>query len=205
MAFLPGYFEEVANYYGWTHTQKIVSLAIDYLVIGTYGILVVLGLRNIYEILFKQKEYKNLPILMFYIYAMVAVIIRFFTVLFLWEFSSFINCIDLVQQAAKLSVGVVQDWITLELAIRIHHSKVNTEISEAGQKKLRIARSVLFAILTIFFVAFSLYVFISEDLDRDNEKAIKDRVYHVWLIFGYLFLTQVIVMTLLVIWLFVEV
>ena len=99
-----------------------------------------LGLRNVYEILFKQKEYKNLSILMFYAYMMVAVVLRLLFTVFFWEHSYFAFNIDLVQQAAKLCVGVVHDWITLELAIRIHHSKVYTEISEAGKKKLRIAR-----------------------------------------------------------------
>ena len=108
--------------------------------IGTYFVLVALALRNIYAILVKQREYKNLPILMFYVFALIAVTLRPIYLICYWTPNVTMWNVDKVQQAAKLCVGVVHDWITLELAIRIHHSKVYTEISEAGKKKLRIAR-----------------------------------------------------------------
>ena len=71
------------------------------------------------------------------------------------------NNVGIVQQAAKLSVGVVQDWITIELAIRIHNSNGYSDISESVKKKLRVARKILFALLTLTFVAFSVTTLVS--------------------------------------------
>ena len=58
-------------------------------------------------------------------------------------------------------MGVVQDWITLELAIRIHNSKGHTDISEAAKKKLSRAFAVIFAVLTLALGAFSLATILS--------------------------------------------
>ena len=58
--------------------------------------------------------------------------------------------------------------------------------------------------MAIIFVAFSLSVIVSAHLDGSNGLAFDSSLYFVWDILGYLFLLQVIVMTLLVIWLFVE-
>ena len=60
----------------------------------------------------------------------------------------------LVQQVAKLCVGVVQDWITLELAIRIRNAKGYSDISEAAKKQLCKTSGVLIAILALTFVIF---------------------------------------------------
>ena len=51
-------------------------------------------------------------------------------------------------------MGVIQDWITLELAIRIRNAKGYSDISEAAKKKLRRASGVL-----VFTVALSLVIF----------------------------------------------
>ena len=71
------------------------------------------------------------------------------------------NNIGVVQQAAKLSVGAVQDWITIELAIRIHNSNGYSDISESVMKKLRVARKIFFVLLTLTFVAFSITTLVS--------------------------------------------
>ena len=127
-----------------------------------------LALRNIWFIIVKLEEYKNLPIPMFYFFSLIAIGLRSVYLVLYWTPSPLVPNMDWVQQAAKLCVGVVQDWITLELSIRIHHAKGYTDISEAGKKKLRFARSVLFAILTVIFVAFSLFVLVSAHLDGNN-------------------------------------
>ena len=58
-------------------------------------------------------------------------------------------------------MGVVQDWITLELAVRIHSSKSFTEICEEAERKLRVTRRILFAAIIVAFVAFSIAVIVS--------------------------------------------
>ena len=61
----------------------------------------------------------------------------------------------------KLCVGLVQDWITLELAISIHSSRGSSDISAAGKRKLRITGAVLFAAITLAFIAFATTVIVS--------------------------------------------
>ena len=110
-----------------------------------------------------------------------------------------------MQQGAKLCVGIVQDWITFELAIRIHNARGYSDISEAAKKKLRFVFSILFTILILAFLAYSLIVISSARKEENigiaffsiNECFVES-------IIGNLFLCQVIVMVLLVTWLFIE-
>ena len=134
---------------------------IDYLTIALYGTLVLLALRNIWVIILKQQEYKNLPIPMFYTFALIAVTLRPIYLIFYWSNDPIIFNIDIVQQAAKLCVGVVQDWITLELAIRIHNSKGHSDISETTKKNLRFSRRLIFSLISLAFAAFALAVIVS--------------------------------------------
>ena len=76
MAYLPGFDQEFANLRGWSQEETIVFLLVVYLVIGTYIFLIGLALRNIWVIIVRQQEYKNTPILMFYLFALIAVTIR---------------------------------------------------------------------------------------------------------------------------------
>ena len=76
MGFLPFELEDEAEEFGWTSAQKITYVTIDYLAIATYGFLVLLALCNIWVILIRQKEYKNLPILAFYVFTLLAVTLR---------------------------------------------------------------------------------------------------------------------------------
>ena len=83
-------------------------------------------------------------------------------------------------------MGVVQDWITLELAIRIHNSKGHSDISEAAKKKLRLARRVLFAVISIAFAAFS----VTEIVLTYHKTAVQQsNICTTAVIFGYLFLS----------------
>ena len=124
MAYLPGFDQEFVDLRGWSQEEKIVFLLVVYLVIGTYIFLVGFALRNIWVIIVRQQEYKNTPILMFYLFALIAVTIRPINVIWAYKLDPTIWNLDYIQQGAKLSVGVVQDWITLELAIRIHNSQL---------------------------------------------------------------------------------
>ena len=168
MAFIPGSFSEVVSGYGWTSAQKIAYITLSYLVIVVYGFLLILLLRNIWAILLKQKEYKNLPISAFYCFALIAVTLRPIYIVWQWTPNPIISNIDWVQQGAKLCVGLVQDWITIELAIRIHNAKGHSDISEAGKRKLRRASAVLFAIVALAFCTFSILVFARAHKDGDH-------------------------------------
>ena len=120
-----------------------------------------LALRNIWVILIRQKEYRNLPIQAFYSFALIAVSLRPIIIIGYWAPDAIITNIDLVQQAAKLCVGVVQDWITFELSIRIHNARGVSDISEAAKRKLSFASGVLFLALGLTFAAFSITVIVT--------------------------------------------
>ena len=87
MAFIPGYFDESTSYWEWTKEQKIAYITLFYTVAANYCLLVVLALRNICVILVKQKEYKNLPILTFYGYSLLAVTLRPIYIIWYWTYN----------------------------------------------------------------------------------------------------------------------
>ena len=125
MAYLPGLtHDQMIESRGWSQAELVSFLSALYLLIGVYGILIMIALRNILVVIVKQKEYKNLPILMFYLFALIAVTLREVKIIWQYKSNPYINyTLDLVQQFTKLGIGLVQDWITLELAIRIHCTK----------------------------------------------------------------------------------
>ena len=177
---------------------------VDYLLMATYGFLVVLVLRNILQILVRQKEFKNVPILAFYSYTLLAVNLRLINVICGWTSNPVIVNIDKVQQGAKICVGITQDWITFELAIRIHIAKGNSDISSKAKRKLRLASALLFVIITLAFSAYAVIVKISAEQQGHYGIAFFDDGCLVSNILGICSLSQVFLMILLVAWLFVE-
>ena len=173
MAFLHE-FDAYADYYGFTESEKKAYISMYYLDLALYGMLILLAIRNIIVILVMQREYRNLPVLAFYEFSFLAVSLRPAYLIGLWtsKYYVFYN-IDWVQQGSKLCVGIVQDWITLELAIRIHHARGYSDISEAAKKKLRSVFKVLWTILTLAFLAWSCSVLVSARKEEDVGEAYK--------------------------------
>ena len=136
-------------------------LLVNYFLIGVYGYLVLLALRNIWVVVIKQREHKNLPILMFYVFALIAVALRLVYLIWFWSKQLPYTSIDETQQAAKLCVGIIQDWITIELAIRIRNAKGSSDVPELVKKKLCICRRSLFTILILAFVTFCVIFIVS--------------------------------------------
>ena len=90
------------------------------------------------------------------------------------------------------------------MAVRIRNAKGYTDISEAGKKKLRFASGLFFALLILAFAVLSTVIIVSAHKDENRGWAFMYDECFVVLIIGYLFLSQVIIMILLVVWLFVE-
>ena len=95
----------------------------------------------------------------------------------------------MIQQFAKLSVGVVQDWITLELAIRIRNAKGYKDISETAIRKLRIVRFILFTIVSVTFIALTIAVFVSAYRTNNSLYAFGDKFCAFYDVIGYIFLS----------------
>ena len=97
--------------------------------------------------------------------------------------------LDLVQQVAKLCVGAVQDWITLELAIRIRNAKGDSDISEAAKRKLRRTSGVLIVIIALSFFIFTATAIVSAHKPgNDGFSFSNDNYCTVYEIIGYSFL-----------------
>ena len=84
---------------------------------------------NIWKVIIKQKKYKTLPLLNFYIFAFLTVSLRLIYIIWCWTRSRFIYNINFNQVIAKLCIGVVQDWISFELTIRVRNARLSTTSS----------------------------------------------------------------------------
>ena len=83
---------------------------------------------------------------------------------------------------------MVQDWITLELAIRIRNAKGYSDISEAAKKKLRRMSGMLIIITTLSFVTFAVTVIVSAHKQGNHGYSFYDNKPFVNEIIGYIFL-----------------
>ena len=111
-----------------------------------------------------------LPIPAFYTFAVVALTLRPLYLIGYWTLDHhaiYIN-IDWVQQGAKLCVGLVQDWVTVELAVRIHVFKGVHDVSiasitrvKAGISKLRTIFKIYYLTLVVGFFAWIIAVIVS--------------------------------------------
>ena len=102
-----------------------------------------------------------------------------------WTDINEIMNLSLVQQVAKLCVGVVQDWITLELAIRIRNAKGYSDISEAAKKKLRRTSGVLIVITALCFAIFTATVIVSAHKQGNYGYPFYDNICYVTEVIGY--------------------
>ena len=66
----------------------------------------------------------------------------------------------------------IQDWITLELAVRIHCSKGATDMSEAGKKNLRTIRLIVFTVLSVGLAAFCIIVVVCVSVTKTIAQSI---------------------------------
>ena len=85
-------------------------------------------------------------------------------------------------------MGAVQDWITLELAIRIRNAKGDSDISEAAKKKLRKRSGVLIFFLALTFVIFAVITIVSAHKQGNEGYAFNDNFCFVFDVLGYSFL-----------------
>ena len=81
-----------------------------------------LALYNSWAFLWKQKKYKTIPLLMFYIVVIALAIMRvYFSI---WYFYGLYLDADffgsLMKPVLNLTLGLIQCWILLELALRIN-------------------------------------------------------------------------------------
>ena len=188
----------------FTESEVITYAIFSYLLIGLYFALLVLDLVNIRMILIKQKEYKNLPILFFYLFTTIAICLRIPWLIGYWSTSRLIWNTEWIQQGAKLAVGVVQDWITLELAIRIKNTKRNAQLTKKLQKRLKTGQYIVFTLTGLCLVSLSTFVFFTANDENNNGYAFNTHKRRADVALGFCQLAQYVVMTSLTIYLMYE-
>ena len=101
-------------------TTKVVIYAIEhYILIGLYIFLLGLAISNIWTILIKQRRYKTCPLLFFYIFTFMAIAFRLTYIIFEFSSSNLVYYMEDCYLTAKLSVGLMQCWMIMEIAIRV--------------------------------------------------------------------------------------
>ena len=74
MAILPGFEENVKPY--MSSTQYGIYVSVHWLLIFFYAALTALVVANIWQILVKQGRWKTVPLLSFYIFVFISVVLR---------------------------------------------------------------------------------------------------------------------------------
>ena len=135
---------------------------------------------------------------------MIALSLRPVNIIGFWTLDPEISNMDWVQQGAKLCVGIVQDWVTMELALRSRIIRRYGSVPQASIRRLRTIFNIFFLVLILAFIAWIIAVIVSAHQPGNEGYAFFENFCQAYDLVGYLFLGQVIVMGSLVIWLFIE-
>ena len=103
-----------------------------YILLGLYLFGIVLVTLNAWNILIKQGRYRTLPLLAFYIFAFLSLAIRtVYLILVLIDDVNLTESLINFYVATKLSVGIIQSQMILEIALRIR----KTDFGANGAEK----------------------------------------------------------------------
>ena len=132
-----------------------------YLLIGLNFFLFFLVLLNIWQILIKQRRYKTLPLLFFYIFAFIAIACRLVYHIFSWSEILVFVYVDFVYIAAKLCVGLLQTWMIFDIAMRIRQMISTQKYAEGAasfERWMQIGQCLTVSISSLGFIAYSTFV-----------------------------------------------
>ena len=113
MAALPGLDD--FNYMYDKNGLYYTYIALYYIKMIIYIALLVLCLVNIYAILYRQGRWRTMPLLFFYIYALIAAIFKNVVNVFYFTFANWSEVLYVLEPIAKFNVGAVQIWIIIVL------------------------------------------------------------------------------------------
>ena len=175
-----------------------------YLLIGLNVFLFFLVLLNIWQILVKQRRYKTLPLLFFYIFAFIAIALRLIYHIFSWSENPIFTNVNYIYIAAKLCVGLLQTWMIFEIAMRIRHmvaSQKHVEGSAASfERWMRTGQYSIISTSSLGFVAF--VAFVSTKVQKGDHMQNYDQLDT---FIGYSYLTLFILMASVNIFLLVQI
>ena len=177
-------------------------ITFTYVDLALYGILLLFALRNIWVVVIQHKEYKTLTTAAFYTFAMVALPLRLAYIIGIWtDDPSIYKNIDLVQQGALLCIGIVQDWVTVELNIRVNNYNAEFDAPDFAIRKLHAISKIIFLVLIVSLSAYSITVIVIAHQPGNDGIAYSENTSFVYFILAYILTFQVIVMGFFGTWL----
>ena len=88
------------NFYGsfFMSSDQLIFYAVEhYILIGLYTFLLFLVLMNFWNVIIQQKKYKSMPLLAFYIFALIAIFFRIIILIWFYSNSEAASIISVVQ------------------------------------------------------------------------------------------------------------
>ena len=132
------YYDEFLKYndgHIWGKLYEIIALV--YFSIIIYFILLCMSIYNSWAFLIKQGKYKTLPLLLFYILAILLSVDRIaYSILFFGIYLDHGIVLLSMKAFFYFNVGLVQCWSILELALRVRESiKLTSIVAQSSVSK----------------------------------------------------------------------
>ena len=138
-------------------TTKVVLYSIEhFILIGLNILLLSLAIYNIWTILIKQKKYKTWPLLFFYIFTFITVALRIIWLIVKDIDSNVVDFIADCYLTSKLSVGLLQCWMILKIALRLRQTYKQVP-SANFEKWLEYGQYTVITLSICLFVSMPLY------------------------------------------------
>ena len=175
-----------------TETQYRTCHAIHILVILIYFVVTILAIINFWQILIKQKLWKALPLLFFYIFTFLCIFFRI-CILISYGLESkpyLLHVLFTMQPISKIFAGLLQSWIIFELAVRIRASSNSDDQFLTREKSLMLAQKILvFSLSTLYIILLTISIITATyDNHGDVLNVSKDPAFSYTLAFMFLFL-----------------
>jgi len=88
-----------------------------------------------------------MPMLIFYIMSLMAVVLRILTIIYYYTFTQWMVTCAAIQPVAKMCVGLVQSWMMLEVSMKIRG---------VNFKNLNYAQYATMAFVLVFFCSLTI-------------------------------------------------
>lgn len=163
----------------------IASLVWTLIILNSFLLLLILF--NFWSILIKREKWRTLPLLLFYILSLIAVILRL--AMMVWDFtqSNWMWACALIQPNAKAAVGLIQSWMIFELSMRFR---------QADDKCLNQWKNVVMALILLLFGSgtVTLITVLVKNSDVSIIEDDKETIDKIFTAYMYTYLTLSIIM-----------
>ena len=221
---VPGYDTITADkrqFQDVTDTQWNIIVGMMYTCALFFTCELALAIYNFWTFLIKQRKYKTIPLLMFYIVVILLASLRIY--FSIWYFYGKVQAdyiSDLMKPILNINLGVVQCWILFELSLRINESIYFTELMATIAKGegrylsniqgknheeniIKYGRGILFTFIPLEILVFAIWFAIYQSKSEDNIGGFDHDLNHEYFLksFAWSFFALFILLLINVIWL----